>query len=74
MFNGNIKGNMELNELKLREIGQDIGTRRLAQKLSAKASWLEILRGNAKLFISKLNSQSESILVEAQLTETRHLT
>jgi hypothetical protein len=31
MFDGNIKGNMELNNLKLHEIRQDISTRRLAK-------------------------------------------
>lgn len=31
MFDGNIKGNMELNSLKLSEIRQDISTRRLAK-------------------------------------------
>ena len=31
MFDGNIKGNMELNNLKLSEIRQDISTRRLAK-------------------------------------------
>ena len=36
MFNGNIKGTMELNELKLREIRQDINTRRLAKWMTDK--------------------------------------
>ena len=36
MFNGNIKGTMELNELKLREIHQDINTRRLAKWMTDK--------------------------------------
>ena len=31
MFNGNIRGTMELNDLKLREIRQDVSTRRLAK-------------------------------------------
>lgn len=57
MFNGNIKGNMELNELKLREIRQDIGTRRLAHQVSGKTSWLNMI-----LKRIKLSRQSEEII------------
>ena len=57
MFNGNIKGNMELNELKLREIRQDIGARRLAQQVSGKTSWLNMI-----LKRIKSSRQSEEII------------
>jgi hypothetical protein len=57
MFNGNTRGTMELNELKLREIRQDIGTRRLAQQVSGKTSWLNMI-----LKRINLSRQSEEII------------
>jgi hypothetical protein len=59
MFSGNIRGNMELNELKLSEIQQDISTRRLANQMSNKNSLLKSLLSRIKGSRSVLNDPSE---------------
>lgn len=64
MFNGNIRGTMELNELKLREIRQDIDTRRLANQMNGKTSWLnmilQLVKPTKKLEESVENSMEKS--------------
>lgn len=69
MFSGNTKGTMEVNQLRLREIRNDIQTRRLAEQMMNKKSWRDFLLEYINKLRGLLKGRTDTISTEKQPTE-----